>query len=185
MWEDVFICSQYVNKRQQVTKHESLVELPYASDSTDPLPFFFFKFLCLFHSFMYLFVTFYFAEFAAGSRYFSVWYFRSTFVITCSWQSKIGIKALLKLWWYPGCSIYLKSYIETLCKFKVTLCAMGDSWAHHIPWHRLKLGLDAFASQGKNMLLQLNSTLIFKKKQTTKYSAAGRDTVPCVYQKCD
>lgn len=81
---------------------------------------------------------------------FQFWNFRSTFVIRCSWQSKIGIKASLKLWWYPGCSICLKSYTETLGNFKVALCAMGDCWAHHIPWHALKLGLDTFASQGKN-----------------------------------
>lgn len=60
-----------VNKGQQVKKHENLVEPPWASDSTDPL-LFFFKFFCLFHSFMYLFVIFYFAEFAASSRRFSV-----------------------------------------------------------------------------------------------------------------
>lgn len=31
-----------VNKGQQVTKYENLVEPPWASDSTDPLLFFFF-----------------------------------------------------------------------------------------------------------------------------------------------
>lgn len=88
---------------------------------------------------------------------FQFWNFRSTFVITSSWQTKIVIKSSMKLWWYPGCSIYLKSYPETLCNLKVTLCAMGDCWAHHIPRHALKLGLDTFASQGKNTYVTVST----------------------------
>lgn len=139
-----------VNKGQQVTKHENLVEPPWASDSTDPLLFFFFNSSASSILSCTFLLSFILQNFLQVAGVFQFWNFRSTFVIRCSWQSKIGIKASLKLWWYPGCSICLKSYTETLCNFKVALCATGDCWAHHIPWHALKLGLDAFASQGKN-----------------------------------